>query len=68
MTTIFQKSYHENIGIAGLNFLPLGIGLILGAQFNAQVMDWIYVYLKNKNNGAEEPEFRLREFPGPSPR
>ncbi|KAI0055615.1 MFS polyamine transporter [Artomyces pyxidatus] len=59
LPTIFQRLYHERIGIAGLNYLPLGIGLMLAAQLNARVLDRVYAYLKAKNGGAGRPEYRL---------
>lgn len=59
LPTIFTKVYHETIGIAGLHYIALGGGLTLASQINARVMDKIYIYLKNKNGGKGEPEFRL---------
>lgn len=63
MSLIFVGIYHEKSGIAGLNYIALGIGLTLAAQVNARFMDRIYVYYKKKNNSLGEPEFRLRTFP-----
>ncbi|KAJ3980600.1 MFS polyamine transporter [Lentinula detonsa] len=57
--TIFTEVYHESPGIGGLNYIGLGIGLTLSSQLNARYMDKIYVYLKNKNNGVGQPEFRV---------
>ncbi|KAJ4469898.1 MFS polyamine transporter [Lentinula aciculospora] len=57
--TIFMEVYHESSGIGGLNYIGLGIGLTLSSQLNARYMDKIYVYLKNKNNGVGQPEFRV---------
>ena len=59
--SIFSDIYQESPGIAGLHYLALGIGLIAGAQINAQFLDRIYIHLKNKNGGVGEPEFRLRK-------
>ena len=61
MPTIFSSIYHERIGIAGLHYIALGIGLSLASQVNARFMDRIYIHFKNKNGGVGEPEFRLRE-------
>jgi len=30
--TIFTQTYHERIGVAGLNYIALGIGLAAAAQ------------------------------------
>ncbi|KAF9531460.1 MFS polyamine transporter [Crepidotus variabilis] len=57
--TIFADIYHEKPGIAGLHYIALGVGLSGASQFNARIMDRVYVYFKNKNNGIGEPEFRL---------
>ena len=61
MPPIFTETYHERVGIAGLHFLALGIGVSGASQINARVMDRIYVYFKSGNEGVGEPEFRLRE-------
>lgn len=57
---IFSDIYKQSIGIAGLNYISLGIGLTVASQVNARYMDRIYVYLKKRNNGVGEPEFRVR--------
>ena len=62
MPTIFEDIYEENVGIAGLNYLALGIGLTGFSQINARLMDPIYKRLKKRNGGVGKPEFRLREF------
>ncbi|KAG1739085.1 MFS polyamine transporter [Suillus paluster] len=55
----------ESVGIAGLHYIALGVGLMLASQVNAKSMDKIYVYFKNKNGGVGKPEFRLPAmFPG----
>ncbi|KAF9066975.1 MFS general substrate transporter [Rhodocollybia butyracea] len=64
ITVIFTTIYHESTGIAGLNYIGLGIGLTLASQINALYMDKIYVYLKNQNKknggtGEGEPEYRV---------
>lgn len=59
---IFENVYHESVGIGGLNYIALGVGLTGFSQLNARTMDKIYVYLKNKNGGVGRPEFRLREW------
>ena len=60
--SIFEDVYHQKTGIAGLNYIALGIGLTLCSQVNARYMDRVYIYLKEKKGGGVgEPEFRLRE-------
>ncbi|KAG2067617.1 MFS general substrate transporter [Suillus decipiens] len=59
MPSIFQGTYHQSVGISGLHYVALGIGLTGASQINANTMDKIYVYLKNKHGGVAKPEFRL---------
>jgi len=62
MPVIFSTVYHEKIGIAGLHYIALGIGLSVASQVSARYMDRIYIHFKNKNGGVGEPEFRLRQL------
>ena len=67
LTTIpatFQDVYHQRVGIAGLHYLALGIGLVIPSQINARLMDRIYTLLKVRNGGVGKPEFRLRAYRG----
>ncbi|KAF8154426.1 MFS polyamine transporter [Crassisporium funariophilum] len=65
MPAIFANVYHQQPGIAGLNYIALGIGLSLASQVNARFMDRIYIHFKKKNGDIGEPEFRLPSmFPG----
>lgn len=57
--SIFEEVYGESVGIAGLNYLALGIGLISASQINARVVDRAYKYLSKKNGGDGKPEYRL---------
>ncbi|PFH51265.1 hypothetical protein AMATHDRAFT_143000 [Amanita thiersii Skay4041] len=59
MPLIFSKVYYEEPGIAGLNYIALGLGLTLAAQINARLLDRFYITFKKKNGGVGEPEFRL---------
>jgi hypothetical protein len=57
--TLWANVYHESIGIGGLNYLALGIGLFLGTQLRAPTQDRIYRTLKKRNHGIGKPEFRV---------
>ncbi|KIY70200.1 MFS polyamine transporter [Cylindrobasidium torrendii FP15055 ss-10] len=57
--SIYRDVYHQSTGIAGLHYIALGIGITGASQLNARIMDRIYIYLKNKNGGQGEPEFRV---------
>lgn len=60
MPSIFEGVYQQSVGIAGLHYIALGIGLSGASQLNARTLDKVYVYLRNKNGGVGKPEFRLR--------
>jgi len=60
--TTFQDVYHDRLGVAGLHYLALGLGLSIPSQINARLMDKIYSSLKARNGGVGRPEFRLRTF------
>ena len=56
---IFLGVYKENVGIAGLNYIALGIGFTGTSQIAARQVDQIYAALKAKNGGEGKPEYRL---------
>ncbi|KAL1892202.1 hypothetical protein Sste5346_007158 [Sporothrix stenoceras] len=58
--TLWTEIYHERQGIAGLNYISLGVGLSLGAQIMAPLQDRVYAYLKRRYNvTVGRPEFRV---------
>lgn len=59
--SIFQVTYHQSPGIAGLHYLALGVGLSGASQVNARMLDKVYGWFKDRNGGVGKPEFRLRE-------
>ena len=60
--SIFEGVYREKVGIAGLHYLALGVGLSGASQLNARLMDKIYMYFIRKNGGEGKPEYRLRAY------
>ena len=60
LPTIFREVYQERPGIAGLNYIALGIGITGASQISAAVMDKVYAKLKQRY-GTGKPEFRLCE-------
>ena len=62
LPTIFRVVYQERPGIAGLNYIALGIGITGASQTTAAFMDKVYAKLKQKH-GTGKPEFRLCECP-----
>ncbi|KAK4609561.1 Efflux pump vrtL [Fulvia fulva] len=54
-----------NKGIAGLNYISLGLGFFIGTQIAAKFADKIYKSLMAKNNDTGRSEFRVPlMFPG----
>ncbi|KIJ60513.1 hypothetical protein HYDPIDRAFT_177370 [Hydnomerulius pinastri MD-312] len=63
--SIFEGVYGQPVGIAGLHYIALGVGLTGASQINARSLDKVYVYFKNKHGGVGKPEYRLPAmFPG----
>ena len=59
------KFYGEPVGIAGLNYISLGLGFYAGTQVAAKTADRIYKRLKAKNGDVGRSEFRVPlMFPG----
>ncbi|KAI0090532.1 MFS polyamine transporter [Irpex rosettiformis] len=56
---IYTNVYDEPIGIVGLHYISLGIGLIAAAQTNSILIDRSYRKLTERNGGVGIPEFRL---------
>lgn len=62
---LWAGTYKEKPGIAGLNYISIGLGCFLGGQVAVLSNDRIYKYLKNRFNEDGRPEFRLPlMFPG----
>jgi hypothetical protein len=59
--SIFQDVYGFSIGIAGLHYIPLAIGMYGGAVILSRTLDRTYASLKEKAGGVGKPEFRLRK-------
>jgi len=57
--SVWEKVYHESVGVGGLNYVSLGLGYFLGTQIAAPISDRIYKKLKRRNNNIGQPEFRV---------
>ena len=51
--------YHQPVGVAGLNYLSLGIGFFVGAQLCSRLNDAVYRRLRARRAGRGQPEFRV---------
>ncbi len=57
---VWTNVYHESVGIGGLNYVSLMIGLIVGAQSAGKLLDWLYKTLKERSKDKKGcPEFRV---------
>lgn len=62
---LWHNVYHQEPGIAGLNYISLGLGFFIGTQIAAQFADRIYKSLRAKNDNESKSEFRVPlMFPG----
>ncbi|KAA1478672.1 MFS general substrate transporter [Dentipellis sp. KUC8613] len=59
LPAIFQSTYHQRVGPSGLHYIALGLGLGVGAQLGARLLDRSFVYFSSKNGGVAKPEYRL---------
>ncbi|KAH8885852.1 MFS multidrug transporter-like protein [Thozetella sp. PMI_491] len=56
---LWETRYGEPVGIAGLNYISLGLGFFLGTQICAPLQDRIFCFLKARNDDVGKPEFRV---------
>lgn len=57
---VFEGLYGESVGIAGLNYISLGLGFFVGAQIMGFYSDHIYKGLKERHgDGKGRPEDRI---------
>ncbi|KAJ7369160.1 MFS polyamine transporter [Mycena albidolilacea] len=59
MPLMFQGTYGEIVSVSGLHYIALGIGVTGASLMNAKFTDSIFKYLKDRNGGAREPEYRI---------
>lgn len=57
--TVFKGTYGFSTGIAGLMFIPMGIGYLTGTLFWTLLIQHIYLRLTERNGGVPKPEYRL---------
>lgn len=51
--------YGESVGVGGLNYISLGLGMLLGTYVCAILNDRLYRRFKSRNDDVGKPEFRL---------
>lgn len=57
--SVFKGTYGFSTNIAGLMYIPLGLGFLIGTVFWSVIIENIYNRLKAKNGGVAKPEYRL---------
>ncbi|OJD23493.1 hypothetical protein ACJ73_05155 [Blastomyces percursus] len=58
-SSVFVGQYNFSTGSAGLAFLGIGVGSIIGLAFSSAFSDRILQNLAKKNNGEMKPEYRV---------
>ncbi|KAF2175889.1 MFS general substrate transporter [Zopfia rhizophila CBS 207.26] len=56
--TLWTVRYHQQVSIASLNYLSLGIGTVFAAEITTHMNDQIYKFLIARDNDEDRPEFR----------
>ncbi|GFF40208.1 uncharacterized transporter C1529.01 [Aspergillus udagawae] len=59
ITSVYQTTYDFSQGAAGLTYLGIGVGSLIGLFIFGTISDKILIYLTKRNNGVREPEFRM---------
>lgn len=59
ITTLYIREYHFTQGTAGLSYLGIGVGMLLGLFAFGATSDRIVTRLTNKHGGERKPEYRL---------
>lgn len=57
--SVWKGVYGFRTAIAGLLYLPMGVGFLVGTVFWSIAIDYVYYKLTIRNNGVAKPEFRL---------
>lgn len=57
--TLWMDKYGQSTGESGLNYIAQVIGYTLAAQIGGPLTDRIWRHLKEKNEGATVPEYRV---------
>lgn len=57
--SVYEGKYGFSTEIAGLMYIPLGIGYAIGTLLITPLNDWIYHKMIANNNGVAKPEHRL---------
>ncbi|KAG2131634.1 hypothetical protein DEU56DRAFT_813579, partial [Suillus clintonianus] len=56
---LFSTVYHFSIGIGGLPYIGIGVGLLSATIFGAKICDKAYMYLATQNGGKGKPKMRI---------
>ena len=59
LTPIYETVYHFTAGLAGLTYLGIGLGSLLGLVVFGVISDRLYKHLTTKHGGEVKPEYRL---------
>jgi MFS family permease len=56
---ILEDQYHLSAAMAGAAFISFSAGSVISVAVCNRSLDRIYIHMRGKNNGLEQPEFRL---------
>lgn len=63
---LWVEEYHESVEIGGLNYVSIGLGLLIGNQLCSRVSDKVYDYLRRRLDSGDpndpdagRPEYRV---------
>ena len=58
-SNLWTSRYNESVGIAGLNYISISLGAVVGSLVGGYTNKRIYTSMKAKNNNVGKPELRL---------
>ncbi|GJJ13599.1 hypothetical protein Clacol_007855 [Clathrus columnatus] len=56
---LYTDVYHFSLGVSGLAYIGLGVGLIIATLFGVKISNTIYNKLADRNGGVGTPEMRI---------
>ncbi|WFD41448.1 hypothetical protein MPSI1_000075 [Malassezia psittaci] len=56
---VFEGKYHFSVGISATHNAALGVGMIIFGQIQGMMIDVVYKYMRKRNGGSAQPEYKL---------
>ncbi|KAH8672019.1 major facilitator superfamily domain-containing protein [Tricladium varicosporioides] len=61
--TLWTEAYHQSTSRSGLNFISIAVGFTLGVQVGSRLMDWGFVFLREKVVAKSGKRYTLETLP-----